>query len=89
MREGPAVAVEVFIGLVVVVLLDPHDDAVPDKGPDAAAVRVVRRTTPCKRRIVPILVMVHALPRPVRVIPQGIPDFDHRLQRGQGEGLIG
>ena len=41
-RERSAVAIEVFIGLVVVVLLNAHDDAVPDERADATAVGVVR-----------------------------------------------
>jgi len=40
--------IEVFIGLEVVVLLDPHHDAVADEGSDAAGVRIVRRANPRK-----------------------------------------
>ena len=86
--KGPAVAIEVFIGLVIVVLLDPHHDAVADEGPDPAGMRVVRRTDPRKRRIVAILVVIDPLPGPIRIVPQRVPDFDHRLQRRQRQDLI-
>ena len=88
MCKGPAVAVEVFIGLVVVVLLDPHHDAVPDEGPDAAGVRVVRGTDPGERRVVPILVVIDPLPGPIRIVPQRVADFDDRLQRRQRQHLV-
>jgi hypothetical protein len=68
MGKGPPVAIEVFIGLVIVVLLDPHHDPVADKRPDTARMRIVRRTDPGKRRIVPILVVIDALPGPVRIV---------------------
>ena len=68
-RKRPAIAVEIFIGLVVVVLFDPHHDAVPNESPDATGVRVVRRTTPRKGRIVAVLVVIDTLPRPIRIVP--------------------
>ena len=89
MRKGPAVAVEVFIGLVIVVLLHPHHDAVAHEGADAAGVRIVGRTTPRKRRIVPVLVVVDPLPAPIRVVAQRVAHLDDRLQRGQREDFIG
>jgi hypothetical protein len=46
MRERPAIPIDIFVCLVIVVLFDPHDDAIPDEGSDPATVRVVRRTTP-------------------------------------------
>ncbi len=47
--EGAAVAVKIFIGLVVIILLDAHHDAVAYEGMGPAGVRVIRRTHPCKR----------------------------------------
>ena len=88
MRERPAVAVEVFVRLVIVVLLDAHDDAVTDEGPHAAAVRVVGRTTPRKRGIIPVLVVIDPLPRPVRIFAEGVAHLDDRLQCRQRQDLI-
>ncbi|TKS59391.1 MAG: hypothetical protein EWM73_03311 [Nitrospira sp.] len=88
MGKGPAVAVEVFIGLVVVVLLDPHHDAIADKGPDAAGVRVVRGTDPRKGRIVAILVVIDPLPGSIWIVPQRVPNFDDRLERRQRQDVI-
>ena len=68
MGKGPAVAVEVLIRLVVVVLFNPHDDAVADEGPDPAGVRVIRGTDPGKGRIVAILVVIDPLPGPIRIV---------------------
>ena len=87
--KGSAVAVEVFIGLVVVILLDPHHDAVPNKGAHATAVRVVRGTAEREGGVVTILVMIDPLPGPVWIIAEGVAHLDDRLKRGQGQGLIG
>jgi hypothetical protein len=89
MRKRPTVAIEVFIGLMIVVLLHPHDHPVPDKGPDATGMGVVGGTTPGKRTVIPILIVIHPFPRPVGIFPEGIPHFDDRLQRREGQGLIG
>ncbi len=86
--EGPAVAVQVLIRLVVIVLFHPHDHAVAHKGPDAAGMGIVRGADPRKGRIVPVLVMIDPLPGAVRIVPQRVPDFDHRLQRRQGQDLV-
>ena len=88
-RERPAVAVEVFVGLVIVVLLHPHHHAVTDKGPYAAGVRVVRGADPGKGGIVPVLVMIDAFPGPVRILAEGVAHLDHRLQGRQRQGLVG
>ena len=88
MGKGPAVAIEVFIGLVVVILFDPHHDAVADEGPDAAGMRVIRRTDPGKGGVVAVLVVIDPLPGPIRVVSQWVPDFDDRLERGQGQDLV-
>jgi hypothetical protein len=89
MGKRPAVAVEVFIGLVIVVLLHPHDDAVSDKGPNTTAVRVVGRTTPRKRGIIPVLVVVDPLPGPVRIFTEGVAHLNDRLECRQREDFIG
>ena len=89
MRERPAVAIEVFVGLVIVVLLDPHHDPVPDKGPDPAGMCVIGRTDPREGGVVPILIVVDSLPGPVRVVAEGVAHLDDRLQCCQRQGLVG
>ena len=88
MGKGPPVAVEVFIGLMVVILLHSHHDAVSDEGPDAAGMRVIRGTDPGKGRIVTILVVIDALPGPIRIVPQRVSDFDDRLERRQRQHVV-
>ncbi len=62
MREGPSVAIEIFIGLMIIILLNPHDDPVPDKRPDTTGMGVIRGTTPGKRTVIAILIVVDPLP---------------------------
>ncbi len=87
-RKRSAVAVEVFVGLVVVVLLDPHDHTVTHEGTHAAGVSVVRGADPRKRRIIAILIVVHPLPGAIRILAQRVAHFDNRLQRSQGQGFV-
>ena len=86
--KGSAVAVEVFIGLVVIVLFDPHHHAVADEGPDAAGMRIIRRADPGEGRVVAVLVVVDTLPGPIWIVPQRVPDFDHRLKCRQRQHIV-
>ncbi len=79
--EGASVSVQVLVALVVIVLLDPHDHAVSDEGAHAASMCIVRRADVGKRRVIPILVVIHTLPRPVRILTQRIAHLDHGLER--------
>ena len=54
----------------------------------AAGVRVVRGTDPREGGIVPILVVIDPLPGPIRIVPQRVPDFDDRLERGQRQHVV-
>jgi len=86
--EGAAIAIEIFVGLVIVVLFHPHHDAVPDERAHAARMRIVGRADVCERRVIAILIMINALPGPIRILTERVTDFDHWLQRRQREGLI-
>ena len=50
--------------------------------------RVIRRADPSKRRIVPILVVIYTFPGPIRIVPQRVTDFDHRLERRQRQDIV-
>jgi hypothetical protein len=50
---------------------------------------VVRRTTPRKRGIIAILVVIDPLPGPVRIFTEGVAHLDDRLQSGQRQDVIG
>ena len=88
MRKRPPVAIQVLIRLMVVILLHPHDHPVAHKRPNPTRMRIVRRTTPRKRTVIPVLIVIHPLPRAIRVFPQGVAHFNHRLQRRQRQRLI-
>src|SRR3989442_1347952 len=79
MRKRAAVAVEILVRLVIVVLLDPHHHAVAHKRTHAAGMCVVRRTDVGERRVVAVLVVIHALPGPVRILAEGVTHLDDRL----------
>src|SRR2546427_737593 len=79
MRKRAAVAVEILVRLVIVVLLDPHPHAVAHKRTHAAGMCVVRRTDVGERRVVAVLVVIHALPGPVRILAEGVAHLDDRL----------
>jgi hypothetical protein len=83
MPERPAVAVQVLIGLVIIVLLDPHDHTVAHERAYPTAVGVVGRTAPGEGGVIPILIVIDPLPGPIRIFAEGIAHLDDRLQRRQ------
>src|SRR5438094_7828209 len=88
MRKRAAVAVEILVRLVIVVLLDPHHHAVTHERAHAAGMRVVGRTDVGEGRAVAVLAVIDALPGPVRILAEGVAYLNDRLQRSQGQRLV-
>src|SRR5438128_379120 len=55
---------------------------------DPAGVHVGRRADVSERRVIAVLVVIDALPGPVRILPERVAHLDDRLQRGQGQCLV-
>ena len=87
-RKRAAVPVQVLVGLVIVVLLDPHHHAVAHKRAHPTGMRVVRRADVRERRIIPVLIVIDPLPGAVRILAEGVAHLDDRLQGGQGKRLV-
>ena len=76
------VAVQVKNLVMIVVLLDPHQNAVTDESTNTALMGVVRGAAVGKRTFVLVLVTVDFFPATVRIGLKGIAYFNNGLQLG-------
>jgi len=74
--------------LVIVVLFHSASRRRCGRRPGCGRRACRSRAHPRKGRIVPILVVIDPLPGPIRIVPQRVPDFDDRLERGQRQHLV-
>jgi hypothetical protein len=65
--------------VVVIVLLDTHQDAVTDESANSTLVSIIRRTAIGERPLIFILIAVNFLPASVRIGIQRITYLDYGL----------
>ena len=79
-RCGGVLAVEIGVGVNVVLFAEPNDNSIADMRGDAAIVRVIRRADPGEGVVVGILVAILLFPTAVRIVRQRVGDILGRLR---------